>query len=134
MLSACVGIPKNLIEPKVELQNVSVADPTFSEATLVFNFQVENPNPIPLKVDTIRYNLALNGKPFTTGELKEGLNVESNATKVIPLPVRVRYSDLASGISSLLQSGSTPYNVDGSVKIGLFSIPFKENGEVKISQ
>lgn len=133
-LSACMSIPKNLIEPKVDLQNVDVSDANFSEATLIFQFLVQNPNEIPLAVDSVDYDLALNGKPLTKGTLEEGLKVGSKSSAVIPLPIRVKYSDLASSLSSLLSQGSTPYQVKGAVKVGLFSIPFDKQGEVKLQQ
>jgi len=132
--SACLSIPKNLIEPKVELQSVQVQDPTFSDATLVFQFQVENPNTVPLEVDSLNYNLQLNGKQFTEGSVSEGLKVGSQSTATLPLPIRVKYSDLAGSISSFLSQGSTPYQVQGAVRMGLFSIPFQKEGEVKLQQ
>ena len=133
-VSACSGLHKDLIEPKVNLQNVQVTDPTFSEATLVFHFQVENPNTVPLEVDKVNYNLKLNGKAFTSGVLDQGLKVDSKSSAVIPLPVRVKYADLASSITTLLSQGSTPYELDGSVKVGWFSVPFKKDGEVKLQE
>jgi LEA14-like dessication related protein len=133
-LGACSGLPTNLIQPKVNLQQVNVADPTFSDATMIFQFVVENPNAVDLKVDQVNYDLALNGKPFTKGILEKGLQVGANSSAVIPVPIRVRYSDLASSIGDFLRNGSTPYEVQGSVKMGFFSIPFKKLGEVQLRQ
>lgn len=133
-MSACLSVPKNLVEPKVNLQAVDVKDATFSDATLLFQFQVENPNAVPIEVDSLNYNLKLNGQNFTEGSVNEGLKVGANSQTTIPLPIRVKYTDLTSSLSQLISRGSTPYELNGSVKMGLFSIPFKKEGEVRLQQ
>lgn len=133
LFSACSSIPTNLEQPKVDLQKVDVTNSDFSKAQLVFNFLVHNPNSVPIAVDQVDYALKLNDKPFTKGVLDQGLKVGANSSVVVPLPIQVSYSDLASSLSSFLQQGSSKYQIEGEVKLGLFSIPFSENGEVKLS-
>lgn len=133
-LGSCSSIPRNLIEPKVHLQNVKVQDPTFSDATMVFNFQVENPNSVPLEVDALNYKIHLNGTPFTEGSMTEGLKVGPQTSALIQLPIQVKYSDLIQSLTGFLSQGMTPYQVEGSVRMGFFSIPFKKEGEVRLQQ
>lgn len=132
-LAYCTMIPKNLADPKVDLTSVNVEKASFTDATLIFNFQVFNPNQIALEVDQIDYNLKVNGKPFTQGTLEKGLQVGANSTVSVPLPVAIRYTDLTSSLTSFLSQGVTPYEIGGSVKLGLLSVPFSKSGELKLS-
>lgn len=130
---SCSSFQKAIIEPKVELQNVEISEPTTSEATLIFNFQVDNPNAFAIKLDEVNYNIKLNDKPFTEGVVNEGLQVDGNSTAIIPLPIRVKYSDLFASVTHLVSLGATPYHLTGKAKMGGLSIPFEKKGEVKLT-
>jgi LEA14-like dessication related protein len=132
-LGACALLQQPLAEPKVNLQKVDVTSASLSDAVLVFNFMVDNPNAVPLNVDQVTYNLNINGKPLTKGILEQGFKVGANSSINVPLPIQIRYSDLSNSISDLWRQGSTPYEVEGAVKLGLLSIPYKKSGEIKMS-
>lgn len=133
-LCACSSLPTSLEKPDVNLQQVEVSDASLTNADLVFNFLVKNPNPIPVSVDKVDYALNLNGRPFTKGALEKGLKVGAHESVMVPLPINVKYSDLSQSVVDILQRGSTKYQLKGSVKVGLFSIPFEQTGNFNLSE
>lgn len=133
MFCSCATIPKDLKQPDVALQKVDVNPASFEDLNMIFHFLVHNPNPVPLAVDQVKYNLKINGKPLTEGILDQGLKVGANSSVEVPLPIALKSSQLFSSVSQFLQQGSSKYQINGSVKVGLFSIPFNQNGEVHLS-
>lgn len=118
--------------PKIDLQKVDFTNTTLSETTLILNFLVENPNSVDLTVNRIDYSVILNHKPFTNGILESGFTIQGKSTRTVPLSIRVRLSDVLSSLAESLRTGSTPYQVEGSVNLGYMTVPFQHSGEMKI--
>ncbi len=133
-LSSCAYFQDNLKKPVVNLKKVDVRDMTFNDAKFVFNLGIENPNKVALAIDQVVYNLELNGKPFTQGVFSEKINVAAESTSSVSLPIKVKYTDLMQSLNDYLQDQSVDYKLDGSVKMGLISIPFKNAGKVDIDK
>lgn len=134
LLMSCASWQEKWEDPKIALQEVNVEKAGLTEATLVFQFLVENPNSKTIKVDKVDYALSVRGKSLTQGVLEKGLEVGAKSSLMVPLPVRVKYSDVFESLASLLKDEMLPYQMEGKVKMGLFSIPFKKQGEVKLRE
>jgi LEA14-like dessication related protein len=130
----CSSMSKLIKEPKVTLANLRLENPNSTGATLVFGVQVENPNSVALSVDEVIYDLEVAGKSLTSGKLSDGAKVAANETKIIDVPITVKYSDLFSSVMQLLKTSATPYHIKGSAKMGLFNLPFDKQGEFKIEK
>lgn len=132
-LTGCSFIGKKLIEkPKVQLQRVDVRDVGATGATVVFGVQVENPNSTALKVDSLRYDVEIGGKPFSSGRLPQGAEVPANGKVSLDIPVPVRYTDVFASLVGLLADGTSTYRLKGEAVFGLFTIPFEKSGEFKL--
>ncbi len=133
-LSSCAYFQENIKKPIVHLKKVDVKDMTFNDANFVFNLGIENPNKVALAIDQVTYNLELNGKPFTQGVFAEKITVAAESASSVSLPIKVKYTDLMQSLNDYLQDQSVDYKLDGSVKMGLLSIPFKNSGQVDIDK
>lgn len=122
-----------LQSPTVDLINIDLNSPTFNDATLIFNLNVKNPNSVEVKIDQVNYSVNLNNKPFSSGSLKQIVTLPAKGVAKVAVPVPIKYSDLSDSVAGLIQSGSTPYQISGNVKMGLLSIPFNEKGDLKLS-
>ena len=130
-LEGCASL--QLAPPTVDLMNIDLNSPTFSDAILIFNLNVKNPNSTDVKIDQLNYSVKLNKKPFTSGTLNQLVTLPAKSAAKVAVPVPIKYSDLSESVTGLIQSGSTPYEISGTVKMGLISIPFKEKGDLKLS-
>jgi len=119
---------KDIQKPKVKLESVNVQNAGLAGATLLFGLNVDNPNGFPLKVDGLKYNLEVDGRQITDGELKGPTEVAANSASVIQVPIALTYKEVFGSMAGLLRNQAAPYRVRGAAKLGFFSIPFDEDG------
>jgi LEA14-like dessication related protein len=130
---SCSGLGKKLLqEPKVRIDRVNVESVDAKGATVVFDLDVENPNPFALKVDALKYDVEIGGKKLTVGELKSPANVGAKTTSKVSLPIPVKFNDLFSSVLVLAQKGKSPYVIKGEATFGLLSVPFENRGEIDL--
>jgi len=133
----CASISRAVItKPKVELHRVAMKDVTTSGATLIFSVQVENPNPFALKVDSVRYEVEIDGKPLGRGELEKPAEVAGNDKAIVDIPLPVLYKDLFERLADMLlvlqQKKTSQYHLKGEVKFGVLSVPIDSSGQIQI--
>jgi LEA14-like dessication related protein len=135
LCSACSLLLKQVLEkPKVALETVDVREVGPAGATVVFNVRVENPNPVGITVDALKYDIEIAGKLLSSGQLEKPAQVPAKEKVLVGIPVSVKYSDVLNSVMSFLSSGLSTYRVKGEAAIGLFSIPFDQKGEFKLRQ
>lgn len=133
----CASISRAVItKPRVELRSVAVKDLSTSGATLVFSVQVENPNPFALKVDSVRYEVEIDGKPLGHGEIPQPTEVAAGDKGIVDIPLPVQYKDLFARLADMLQvlqqKKSSHYHLKGEAKFGVLSVPLDSSGEIQI--
>lgn len=89
---------------------------------------MRNPNPFGIKVESVRYDVFLDGERVARGELSPGVYLEAGATAPLRFPI---HSDLK-GKRSLLQAvvrafadTPLPFSVEGTVKFTSASYVFE---------
>ena len=131
--SGCALAAKQFVEkPTVKLKDVGIKNLTADGATLLFEVSVNNPNPYPINISALSYNVEVDKRAVGAGELENPAQVAANGTSVVPIPVAIKYSDLLSSVTDLFRKKASPYRIKGSARFGLFSLPFEYTGEVKI--
>ncbi len=134
-LAGCTSIAERVIEkPKVALDKVNVSDVRADGATILFGVLVDNPNPFALMVDSVKYDVEIGGKHLSSGVLDKGAQVAAKAQSIIEIPVAVKYSDVFTGLSMLMNNGKSNYRLKGEAAVGLITIPFDHTGELKLKK
>lgn len=110
----------NLQKPALEYSDMRVQSINFTEAVLLFNFDVNNPNPVGVTADGYNYNFLVNNNSFLSGSQDENVTIGSGRKSVLEVPVTLKYSELLSTFRSLAQSDE--FNFDLSTEF-LFDIP-----------
>lgn len=67
LVSSCAGMGTIVSTPGVSLRNIEALDLGFSGQRFLLGFDVTNPNPFPLPVSGVSYNVELDGQRFATG-------------------------------------------------------------------
>ncbi|AGH96317.1 LEA type 2 family protein [Pseudobdellovibrio exovorus] len=136
MLSSCSSLTKDLLkDPEVKVIDFKVTNVTLEDVSVAVQMNIKNPNPIPLKLDAVNYALKFSGEKVTEGVFDDGVNVPASGENNVTVPFRFKYSSLGNLVTSLLNNTFTrEYELDGSAKLGIFSIPFKQKGEVKFNK
>lgn len=128
----CSSMPKNVQAPEVAVQSLDVDKATLTDATVLVKLAIRNPNSFGLKMDSIKYGLELNGKPFASGALNDSAGIAANGESEIVVPMRIKYWDLYNQFSDLTKHKKNAYNITGLIKSGGREFPFKHSGEVEL--
>ena len=129
----CASIGRSLLtEPKVTFASVGLKDVNQDGATILFGIQVENPNPVELSVDDLKYDVELGGKAISSSRIEKSVSVPPHGKKTVELPVPVKFSDLIQSLADLLGNGTTSYHLKGEARVAIFTLPFDQTGKIKI--
>ena len=132
-LSGCGMLGKKIEKPTVNLQSLDI-EGKGDGANLIFGVHIVNPNKFPLKVDAVKYDLEVDGKPLTSGTLDQTMEVAASSASTLSVPIAVKYQDIFRSVAALLGNGQVPYNLKGSARFGVISVPFTEVGNLKFAK
>ena len=128
MLYSCASLNQIIQKPTVKFSKMNIAKADLMQSTAVFNFDVHNPNPIPIKASRITYDLKLNDKNFVQGILDQGISLVAGGTSTLAVPITLSYKDLFGSIAQVWQTKSADYALTGGLAVGPFTIPFQAHG------
>lgn len=136
ILTSCAMLTKDLLkDPEVKILDFTVAGITAESVSVNVKLNVNNPNPIPLKLDQVGYSLKLSGLQVTEGIFDKGVDIPANGANDVVIPVTFKFNAVGSLIDSFLKKTITrEYEITGSAKLGLFSIPFNKKGEINLKK
>lgn len=125
----------NLKDPEVNVTDFSVTDVTMEDVAVNLLLNVKNPNAVALKLDQISYALNFSGNQVTEGIIDKGLNIPAAGEGNVVIPLKFKYGSFGNVLSSIMKNTySKDYELIGSAKFGLFSIPFRKKGEVQFNK
>lgn len=128
--------------PAISLQSLKLENLSFSGATLMLKLLVDNPNDFSVSLNSLNYDVKINGKHLANGNSQTLGNIREKQKSVISLPLSIGLMDLSSGFSDMLKS-SEPLNyavvgkLNGSTSnrlIGNFDMPIESSGRIRLSQ
>jgi len=132
MSGGCAAVREFVREPSVKFEGVSFRDMSLFEATPVFKLNITNPNPIGITVGKIAYALKINGKPFIKNTLDKGLTINAGRSAIAEVPVTFNYLDVLESLTALNRSDTIPYDLSGSVNIGILNLPYHTKGDLPV--
>ncbi len=124
-LSACNGLnTKPVSYPTVNLSGLQLLSSGYSQQNYEVQLTIDNPNPFPLPLTKLDYELILNNTPFAKGVSEEAITIPANAKETIALQVTSNFASLyeqALSIgSSLFGSNATKREFNYGLKGNLF--------------
>ena len=127
----------NVQKPSVRFSSMSVEDLSFRDVTLLFDFEVENPNSFGVSADQYQYDFFINGNQFVSGTQDKNLRIENNATTTIQVPVTLSYPEVYSTISSIVNRDSIDYRLSTEVQfdiagLGKQVVPVSASGDLPL--
>jgi LEA14-like dessication related protein len=137
-LASC-ATPKVAVQaPDVTLTGVQVKDIGFGGQKFLLGFSVSNPNPFPLPVKSIRYNIRLDDQKFAGGQTQSDFVVSARGDGTFVIGVELDLLQSVSQLASLLKGGmreTISYELDGSLAVDIpFTrpIPFSSSGVIRV--
>ncbi len=134
--TGCASLTRDLLkDPEVKILAFTVSNITAESVSVNVKLNVNNPNPIPLRLDQVGYNLKLSGQQVTEGTFDQGVDIPANGANDVVIPLTFKFNAIGSLIDSFLKKTITKeYEITGSAKLGLFSIPFNKKGEINLKK
>ncbi|MDD5594528.1 MAG: LEA type 2 family protein [Candidatus Margulisbacteria bacterium] len=126
--------------PEVKYLNYTLGRLMADGLEVNFNFEVFNPNPIPLNVTNYSYKIYINEKELASAS-REGFSLAASAKSRVTILAFVRYDQLFGSVVSLLDRLSKgintfDYRIEGEVNAGLLgltvSTPIRAAGTIPI--
>lgn len=108
--SKTVFIPKL---PKMEVQDIKIANLTLQGGKLLVNLKVTNYNPFPYTINGFDYRFRMSDNIQMEGSSEEKFNFTKTGTQVITVPVDLKFNELGeTAIDLLFKSKEKMYNMN----------------------
>ncbi len=121
-LTAC-GILRDaarMRQPEIRLDTVRLAGLRMDSMDLLFGLVLDNPNPVPVTLEAIQYDLFVEGTRFLSGRQDRPYQLNAQGESRIDLPLRLIFSDLFDTYKTLAARDSTAYELRAQLT---FQIP-----------
>jgi LEA14-like dessication related protein len=135
-IGGCASLYRTVLEkPEVRLVNLELVELGMVRQQYRLTLQIHNPNPVPLPVDGITYQVRLAGLDLASGTTEEGFRIPAGGETQVSMLVDTDLMQMLGQLGNLLSSpgGRLGYEVVGEVDVGLpfgGRIPFDQSGSV----
>lgn len=137
LASACIG---RVQKPEVQLAGVRVAGIGLKGATLIADLDVNNPNDISARTDSIVYELWANttGSEWTKIIARNygvPITLQDNRVTRVEVPIEFNFADLQGPGRAILDRGTFNYRLQGTVYLKepvRRNLPFSKTGNVSM--
>jgi LEA14-like dessication related protein len=124
-------------EPDVTFQDMSIDQITFDGVTLLFDFEVNNPNRFGVSAEQYSYEFFINEQSFITGLQEDPLSIGRESSQSIQVPVTLNFSEVYETFRSVVRQDSLSYALSTEVEfdmpvLGMRKVPVRTSGEIPI--
>ncbi len=124
-------------EPNVEFSKMSVQSISFDGVTLLFDFDVTNPNRMGVSAERYNYEFFINENSFLSGVQEQPLSIGAESKSVVQVPVSMKFSELFQTFESLVRQDSLSYLLSTEVEfdlpvMGSRKVPVQASGDLPI--
>jgi LEA14-like dessication related protein len=133
-LFSCASLTEGLLkDPEVKVVDFTLQDISIEDVALNLKVNVNNPNPIPLNLDQINYELKFSGEKVTEGIFSKGISIPASGSNEVMIPLKFKYSSVGNILAGIFKNSySREYELSGSAKLGIISVPFTKKGELSL--
>ena len=138
-LGACASAPTALVQsPYISLNHVEVQSLGLNSQTVLLGFDVTNPNPFPLPVESLSYGVRLDGHRFASGRTHGEFTVPAQSDTAFAIEVELDLLRTAPRLIHIVRDGAhrdIPYDLTGELSVDVpFApdVPFETSGTIRL--
>jgi LEA14-like dessication related protein len=120
--------------PKISIDNIELGELSLRKGEAVFSLNVHNPNRFPLYLYGVDYGLKLNGVSIAGGESRKTISISAGSQQKLRIPITLSTLTLLKMIPQFLGDRQLKYELHGSVKTPIISLPFHRIGGINVSE
>ena len=138
VLTGCASTASFVDAPQVSLCNVEVTELDLNGQTFLLAFDVINPNPFPLPIESISYGVELDGYRFASGETKGDFTVPASSDGGFAISVDLNLMRTAPQLLFIVRDGvyrEIPYALKGTFDVDIpfvSPVAFKTSGTIRL--
>lgn len=107
--------------PEVRYRTMNIENISLDDISLMFHFDIDNPNRAGVRLEEYHYSLLINDRDFLTGSHRNQLEIASRSKGQLSLPLTLTYRDIYESVSSVVRADSFSYTLKTEVGV---EIPF----------
>lgn len=137
--ASCTTLTQNLVAaPDVQLQQVDVVGLGFKSQTFLLTFNVSNPNPFALPIDSVAYGVKLDGQRFASGETSSEFSVPASGNTNFAISVDLNLLQTAPQLLAIIRNGIAdpiPYELEGAFGVAMPMAPilrYAHSGDIHL--
>lgn len=137
-MTSCAHTGALITSPTVNLKSVELTKASLNQQTFQLGFDVDNPNPFPLPIQAVKYNVFLDNEKFAGGSTQGNFTIPARGQDDFVISVDLDFLNTAAHLSSLLRRGmpeKVNYELDGSLTVDIpFAppLPFSSSGVIDV--
>lgn len=120
LLTSCAAMQP--ASPEINLIGLFIDEVTLSHVNMVANLRLYNPNTVSLQVESIEYQLYLNGVRVSSGRSVSGMEISANDYGSFDLRLSTAYWDLFRFVNNFQEGENIDYHLIGKVQVGGFGV------------
>jgi LEA14-like dessication related protein len=137
LLGGCAAVQQlaKIQKPGVRLAGSQLQGLSFSGTDLVFDIEIDNPNPLPVHLAGLDYNFKIGEHDFLKGRQDGGLEVAAGSKSKVQIPLSLDFGDLYALFKGLAGQDSAAYSLEGGLSfelpvLGSVRLPLKAVGSL----
>ena len=138
LLASCASMEELVESPRVSLRSVKLQDLDINKQTFLLSFDVTNPNPISLPIDSVSYDVRLDGYRFASGNTPGSFTIPASSDAEFAIRAELDLLNTAPQLLSIVRAGAyrdIPYELRGSLDIDLplvRPVQFAASGKIRL--
>jgi LEA14-like dessication related protein len=118
-LAGCAGLGDIIKPPEARIASVEIVRVDFTSVSLRLNVEIDNPNPVGLTLSAYDWNLDVSEKRVLEGRVEEGISLRANGVSTLPIPLDIRFDNLAAAGVSLRGTDSLLLGMQLGLEVAL---------------
>jgi len=119
ILSSCTDLGSFYQKPKATVNSVEISEVTFSSIKLIVNIKISNPNSMGITLSGYDYYAELADKRIIEGKREEKVSIKAKGESIIPIPVKLKYSEIIPAGSSIIKDNSIKITLGAGLNIAI---------------
>jgi LEA14-like dessication related protein len=81
-------------KPDADVKGIHIPHLSTSEADLVVDVQISNPNPVPIPLCDIEYVIETNGQKLVAGTIPDAGTIHSHGSEIVKIPLHINFKEI----------------------------------------
>lgn len=124
-------------KPGISISDVNISGLSLQNIELLFDVEVDNPNPLSIDLDSYEYDFLIGQNSFVKGSQTVDTEILASSKSIVQVPISFTFQELYDIFGSLKDQDETTYTLDTKVGVnvpvlGLMELPVKKEGTLPV--